>query len=314
MSAQGSTSNLTRPQLTTLIAFVFVVLLAGGNAVAVRFTVAELAPFWGAAIRFAGAALLFWIIALARRSPLPDRRSTRGLLLFGLLSFGASYAFIYWGIRSIPAGMTQVILALVPLLTILLAVVHGLEALRWPRLLGALIAVAGIALAFFEQPNRAISILPLFSIVLGAACIAEGIVVLKRVGPTDPVMTNAVGMTAGAIMLFAISLLFGEAWRLPTRVNTWLSTLYLVVAGSVGVFYLYVFVIRRWTASAASYQFVLFPFVTVTLGSWLAHETINAAFILGGALVLIGVWIGALSSWSRPAAHEVSTAMAADAD
>jgi drug/metabolite transporter (DMT)-like permease len=64
------------------------------------------------------------------------------------------------------------------------------------------------------------------------------------------------------------------------------------------VFYLYLFIVQRWTASATSYQFVLFPFVTVLIAGWLADETINTAFIFGGALVLVGVWIGALSNTS----------------
>ena len=165
MSDDQKSASAAGPDAQTLLAYIAGIIFTGANAVAVRFTVAELHPFWGASLRFGGAALLFWIIVLIRRTPLPSPRDLPGLLLYGAVNFGIGYAFIYWGIRSIPAGMTQVILALVPLLTILLAVVHGLEALRWPRLLGALIAVAGIALAFFEQPNRAISVLPFLSIV-----------------------------------------------------------------------------------------------------------------------------------------------------
>jgi drug/metabolite transporter (DMT)-like permease len=107
-------------------------------------------------------------------------------------------------------------------------------------------------------------------------------------------------MTVGALTLVILSLMRGEAWSWPTRPATVASILYLVFIGSVVVFYLFLFIVRRWTASATSYQFVLFPFVTVLLAAWLAGETINSALLLGGALVLAGVWIGAFSGSSRP--------------
>jgi drug/metabolite transporter (DMT)-like permease len=68
---------------------------------------------------------------------------------------------------------------------------------------------------------------------------------------------------------------------------------YLILAGSVVMFYLFVYVLSRWTASAASYSILLFPLVATVLAAWLAKETVTLPFILGGAIVLVGVWVGA---------------------
>jgi drug/metabolite transporter (DMT)-like permease len=219
-----------------------------------------------------------------------------GVLLYGFLSFGASYAFIYWGIKSMPAGLAQVILALVPLLTFFAAFLHGIEPFRWRGLLGAVLAVVGIAWAFFNRPGENIPVLALLAMIAGAACIAESTVVIKLFPRSDPFMTNALGMTSGALTLIILSILTKESWALPTLTATWVSILYLVFLGSVVVFYLFLFILTRWTASATSYQFVLFPFVTVLVAGWLAGEKVNLSFLLGGALVLLGVWIGALSN------------------
>ena len=56
-----------RPNQATLLAFGAVVVLGGANAVAVKLTVDELAPFWGAALRFlaAGAQMTSESVALA---------------------------------------------------------------------------------------------------------------------------------------------------------------------------------------------------------------------------------------------------------
>jgi hypothetical protein len=60
-------------------------------------------------------------------------------------------------------------------------------------------------------------------------------------------------------MLLALSVLNGETWALPRLTSTWFSVIYLVIVGSVLVFYMIVFVLGHWTASASSYQLVLMP-------------------------------------------------------
>ena len=95
-------------------------------------------------------------------------------------------------------------------------------------------------------------------------------------------------------MLLVASLVAGESWLLPTTAGMWWAFAYLVLGASVGAFLLYVFVLNRWTASGASYGFVLVPLVTVALATTLAGEQISWLFVLGGVLVLAGVWVGAL--------------------
>jgi drug/metabolite transporter (DMT)-like permease len=77
------------------------------------------------------------------------------------------------------------------------------------------------------------------------------------------------------------------------------SLAYLVVLGSAGLFAVLMLVVRRWTASATSYMFVLFPLVTMLLGAWLLGEEVTFQGIVGGIMVMAGAWLGALSPQSR---------------
>ena len=106
--------------------------------------------------------------------------------------------------------------------------------------------------------------------------------------------TNALTLSAGLALLLLVSFLMGETHNLPTLPATWIAITYTVVPGSVIMFYLFVWLLSRWSASATSYVIMLFPIVATIAGSLLAGETITLTFILGGALVLVGVWIGAL--------------------
>lgn len=105
---------------------------------------------------------------------------------------------------------------------------------------------------------------------------------------------NAVGMATGAVLLLAGSLVAGETIELPDRRETWLAIGYLVPVGSVVVFVLYLVVLRYWEASRAAYEFVLIPVFTVALSTWLDDEPLGFGLLLGGPLVLVGVYIGAL--------------------
>jgi drug/metabolite transporter (DMT)-like permease len=293
--SQQSDMGVRQRDYLTPAAFMLGVILAGGNSVAIRFSNAEIPPFWGATIRLGLAALVLWLVVLVRRTPLPRGRAAVGVIIYGALSFGAFLGFLYWGLVRIGAGLATVVLALVPLLTLFFAFAHGLESFRWRGLLGALLAVGGIALAFLEQPKGDVPLLSLLAVAAGAASMAEGTVVVKQFPKSDPVVSNALAMTVGAAMVFALSLVVGEPRQLPVRPTTWYAILYLAIPGGVAVFSLFLFVIRRWTASATSYQFVLLPFVAVTVAALLLGETVTPAFGLGGALVLAGVWVGAFA-------------------
>ena len=127
-----------------------------------------------------------------------------------------------------------------------------------------------------------------------AACQAESVVIVKRLPPGDPVAANAIGMLLGGALLVAVSLVTAEPLVFPTQPDTWIAMAYLVGPGSIGVFMLGLYVLARWTASATSYAFLLFPLVAIVLGAVLYAEPVQPSFLLGGAVVLLGVYIGAI--------------------
>lgn len=299
MSTAKSPSDNSRgalPGTPVLLAFLVAIFFGGSNAVAVRFTVAELDPFWGAAIRFAAAALIFNVIIFIRRVSLPRGRTLAGVVIYGILNFGLSFALIYFAIREVTAGFTMIILALTPLLTFLLAVIHRLEPFRWRALAGSLLAVVGIAVPFAGQLGGGVPLWAVLFMIAAAACFAEATVIIKILPPVSPLAANGIGMMAATLLLASLSLVTGETWVLPELNATRAAVVYLVTFGSVGLFYLVVNIIQQWTATASSYILVLSPFVTVPLGAVLAGEEVTVELLLGAFLVLAGVFFGALTT------------------
>ncbi len=286
-------------------AFLGVVVLGGGNAVAVRILNAEVAPLWGAALRFGVAAVVLLAVVLLTRTPLPHGRAFIGSVLYGAVGFAGAFGSIHWALVQVPAANVQIVLALVPLLTFLFAVGQGLERFRPASLAGALVAFAGIAVIFGEGLGAATPIASLAAVAVGAACMAESNVIVKRFPKCHPVANNAVAMTIGAAILVVVSFVTGERHAWPSREPTWLALTYVSLAGSVSVFSLFVYVVQRSPASAASFVMLLMPLVTVTAAAVVTGAPINPAFITGGAVVLAGVTIGAIWPARQMRANDV---------
>ncbi|MBW3553160.1 MAG: EamA family transporter, partial [Gemmatimonadetes bacterium] len=283
------------PERSTLLAFAGAVVIGGGNFVAVKWSNQELDPMFGAALRFTGAAALLFVFARLRRIPLPNGRAAAGAAIYGALGFGASYAFIYYALVGLAAGTTSVIMASVPLLTLAFAVAHRQERFTTRGLVGGSLALLGIAVLSSRSFGGDIPPIYFVAAVLGAAAAAESSVVVKGLPRPDPITTNAIGMTVGAAMLWIASFGFGETWAWPQSGRTWLVLAYLVALGSVSLFILFLYVMERWTASATVYAIALMPLVAVTLGTVLDREPITWQLLLGGALVMSAVYLGALS-------------------
>src|SRR6266850_841206 len=202
---------------TVLLVFALITLIGGTNFVAVRFSNRELAPFWGAGLRFAIAGFLLLGYARLRRVPLPSGAALPGVVGFGLLNFGLTYALAYWGLQHAPAAVAATCVALAPLLTLLLSVAVGMERFRLGGLLGGLVSLAGVAIVFADQLQLNVPFDALVALLLQAFGIAGATVLLKRLPRTHPIATNAVAMIPGAAFLFLLSLGAGETIAFPSR-------------------------------------------------------------------------------------------------
>ena len=286
------------PDRLALGAFVGAVVIGGSNFVGVRFSNRELDPLWGAGLRFGLAAVVFGILCAALRLELPRGRVLGLIVAYGLLGFAGTYGCLYWALQDVPAGIGAVVMAVGPLLTLLLAVLHGLERFRLRALAGALVAIAGSVLIFFQPSEIAFGWGSLLLLALAALAASEAVVVSKRAGRQHPVAMNFVAMSVGAAALLVVAAAAGETLALPRETDTQLALAYLVAA-TVGLFLCVLIVIQRWTASRTAYVFVLMPVVAVVLGALVADEPITLTTILGGAVVAAGVYLGALAAPRR---------------
>lgn len=277
----------------TYAAFFLAMIIGGANFIAVSLSNRELPPLFGATLRFVLATVLFFLIARAWRIPLARGRDAVGAVFYGLLSVGVSYALLYYALVGLDAGTVAVIVAAVPLFTLAIAVLFGQERLSINRVAGGILAIIGIVIlrgfggdfvpAYF------------FAAVFGAIAIGASSVVAKAYPNVHPINMNAIGTAAGTILLTISSIVFGEQWALPRESSTLISIAWLVIAGSVGLFQLWLFVIKRWTASATVYALTGMPVIAAGLGIFLLDQSVTMQVLVGGVLVIAAVYVGAIA-------------------
>ena len=252
-----------------------------------------LGPFNVASIRFFLAGALFAPIV-----PMLGARWPRGAVEWGLVAwvgivlFAADYGLIYWAEQYLDSGLTAILFAILPLVTIACAHLYIPGDRITPRkLAGTLLAFAGTAALFGERVRfDATQAGAMLAIIAAAVCAAAAGVASKRHGGAlHPAALNAPAMLIGAVALMAASLAAGDGFALPRDLPTWGAIVYLAVAGSVITFLIYFSLLKTWSVTSLSFISVFTPAIALLLGFIFLDERPTRWTIAGSVLILAGV-------------------------
>jgi drug/metabolite transporter (DMT)-like permease len=288
-------ANERPPGPGTLAAWGGAILLGGAIGPAIRLTLLELAPFWSGAVRLLAAGMLIVALIVALRPAIGSRGSVIGAVVYGIVGFTLVPALTYWGLLETPAVTAQLLTALVPLLALAMAVATGLERFRWRAVAGSFVCLVGVLVVFVDQIRADIPVASLVAILFATLATAAVPVIVKLTPGSSELVLNGIGMLVGAGLLVILSIATGERWITPTQPNTWAALAFLVLGGSVATYWLWIYAVRRWTASSAAFAYLLLPLVTIVYAAILLGESVSPTFVVGGSIVTAGVWIGALS-------------------
>ncbi|HVR00713.1 MAG TPA: EamA family transporter [Polyangia bacterium] len=264
----------------------------GSTFLAISFGNDALAPVWAATLRLVFAAVLLTAWTRARGRALPRGAALRAALGYGVAQFGVNLPLLYWGETLVPSGLSAVVYGTIPLSSALMTGALGMERLTAAKVVGAIVAFAGVAVLFSSTLHAHVSPLGLAAILVGATAASLGTVLLKRGPPQDPFGANAVGSAIGAVMSGVISVALGEPHGMPRTLAAAWPLVYLTVAGSLGAYVLMSWLVNHWPVTRTAYVTVIVPVIALALGSVARHERLTAASFEGTALVLAGLLVG----------------------
>jgi drug/metabolite transporter (DMT)-like permease len=242
-----------------------------------------------------GAIVLLLTLAVRRR-PLPHvPREWVYLAGMAVLANIAPYLLFSWSEQRISSGLAGVLSGTTPLLTLLLARALGVGRLTLARVLGLVLGLCGVVLLAtpWHDGPRAVSLAGVLAALGAATCYAGSYVYARRLltnRGTEPLVLSAAQLTAGAVMLGAVTPWIG---RHPVALT---GTVALSVAAlgvlSTGFAYALNYrLIQDEGPTAASMTNYLTPVVAILLGVAFVDERLSWNLVVGTAVVLLGVWL-----------------------
>jgi drug/metabolite transporter (DMT)-like permease len=282
----------------TLLAFAIIYFVWGSTFLAIRIGVAEVPPFFLAALRFliAGVALYGWV-STRGKEPLPTPEQWRSVSLLAFLIFVCDYGLLFWAEQRVPSGIAAVMMALIPAFTALAEIVLlGTQRLTLRLALALGIGIAGVALLMTDSLDLGgapVDRVGAVALIFAAASWSVGSALARKVPlPPSKVMSSGAQMMVGGGFLALAAIGLGEFRGFDpgaVSLRAWLALLYLIVPGSILAFTAYVWLIHRESPTKVGTYAYVNPVVAVLLGYFLAGEPLDARTLLGTACVLVSV-------------------------
>jgi len=277
-----------------LLAFAAIYLLWGATFLAIRIAVVEIPPFFTAGVRFLTAGALLYAFMRLRGQPAPDGAEWRGIALTALFLFVATYGALFWAEQYVPSGLTSVIEASLPLITIALEVfVFRQQPFRWRMLASVALGFGGIAWLLLRRDAQPFALLPCLVILAGGVAWSLGAVLTRSMPkPASLPLTAGAQMMLGGVVLLALSLGTGELHSTPhVSLRAGLALLYLIVGGSWLGFTAYVWLLTRMPVTRVASHAYVNPLVAVALGYLVAGEELTVRMLLASSLVVASVFL-----------------------
>ena len=286
--------------------------LWAGNFVVVKTTIPILTPVGYAFLRFGLAGLILLAVCLWREGSVRlARREIPRLAALGFLGFGVYQTLWSTALQSTSIGNSALLVAATPIFTVLVAVAVRTDTLTTAKLLGALIAFAGVGIVtasdgFTFGPGLVGDLLTLTAAFAWAVYSSLGARVMRV---QSPLRATAWTVTFGSLFLAPIGL-----WQLagvdvshvgPSHVAALLYS--AVLSSAVGNVVIFWGISLLGPTRVTNLQF-LPPAIAIVLAATFIGDPILASQVVGGMVIVAGVLIGRRASLLRQARATVAAA------
>ncbi|HKX10719.1 MAG TPA: DMT family transporter [Stellaceae bacterium] len=268
----------------------------GGTAAAVtRYLAADADPITVAVLRWGIGFLVVLPAALLLRVKWPRRSDWLGVATLGLAFFGLFFVLYNLAVSYTTAARASLALSTLPMQTMVVGALLGIERLTPRKSIGVGIAVLGVAGALASGLAAA----PAGAwrgeaIMTGAVLCMAFYNVLSRpfMQRSSALGFLAVGMGVGAVALIAVGAATGRLAVLGGfGVPQWIAGIYLGVGGGALAFILWVLALQRATPTRVANTMTVNPLAAGLLATQLVAEPITLNLVAGLVAVFAGIWI-----------------------
>jgi drug/metabolite transporter (DMT)-like permease len=268
----------------------------GGSAAAItRYLVGSADPITLAILRWGIGFLCLLPTALFLKVKWPPRRDWAAVGLLGLCFFGLFFVLYNIAIGITTAARASLALATLPLHTMVVGALLGIEPLTMRKSIGVGVAVLGVIAALASGLSAAPSGAWRGELIMTGAvmCMAfYNVWSRPLIQRSSALGFLTVGMGSGIAALILVGSLTGSVAVLSS-LNTpqWIAGVYLGVGGGALAFILWVLALERATPTRVANTMTVNPIAAGLLATQLVGEPITANLVVGLVAVFAGIWI-----------------------
>jgi drug/metabolite transporter (DMT)-like permease len=268
----------------------------GGTAAAItRYLVGNADPITLAILRWGIGFACLLPTALLLRVRWPPRRDWPAVAVLGLCFFGLFFVFYNIAIGFTTAARASLALATLPLHTMLVGALLGIEPLTLRKSAGVCVAVLGVIAALASGLSAAPPGAWRGELIMTGAVLCMAFYnVWSRpfIQRSSALGFLTVGMGAGAAALVLVGSLTGSVAVLSSfGAPQWIAGVYLGVGGGALAFILWVMALERATPTRVATTMTINPLAAGLLATQLVGEPITLNLVLGLVAVFAGIWI-----------------------
>ena len=278
---------------------IFAVVVWGASFIATKVALEEVSPVTIVWLRFAiGVIILGLAVFLRKQFTLPGRNEWGYFALLGFLGI----SFHQWlqsnGLRTSEAGTTAWIVSTTPVFMALFGWLALKENLGWRRTAGIALAFAGVLLVSSKGNFASISVgrfgAPGDVLILVSAVNWAVFSILSRRGlqrhPASLMMfyVMALGWVFTSVLFFAGEG-FGDVANLTGR--GWAGILFLGIFCSGLAYIAWYDALKALSTAQTGVFLYIEPLVAVVVAAMVLGEQVTPLSLLGGAIILFGVWL-----------------------
>jgi drug/metabolite transporter (DMT)-like permease len=248
-------------------------------------------------------------LAVRGKSLRLTKRDIWKVALLGFVMFSVNTTLVNYSSRVVPAGVTALMLATIPLMIGVLdaALPNGrkMTAISWAAIVTGFLGIAVlISGSIVGKPSGGATAWACAGLVVAAAAWAVGSIAAQRMTfAASPILLSAWQMLIGGSINLVAGVSMGGThvshWTRPV----WMAVLYLAICGSLASYTSYLFLLRNVRLSTVATYAYINPVVAVVLGSLLLNESLQPMQLAGMIIVLVSVAVVAAPKPSRQKAE-----------
>lgn len=302
--------------------FLFVTLIWGSTWIVIKGQLGTVPPSWSVAYRFGVAAIaMFAFAALRREKLLPGPKPLLFAAIVGVALFALNFNFVYRAEQHIASGLVAVLFALLIVPNTLLSRIFLKSPLEPRFLIGAGIAIAGVAMMIIHEYR--VATLGPQAVALGTGLTLMGVMMAST---ANVLQGTQFARAQSMVVMIAWGMLFGA---LADAIFAWITTgppviewtpvyiggvFYLGVVASAMTFPLYFGVIRAVGPGQAAWSGVMIPIIAMGISTLFEGYRWAPLSIAGGALALVGLAIAVAKRPERPSVTGNMVSLPVDTD